>query len=131
MLNGSCCCGAVRFSVAGDIGMMGTCHCSRCRKVGAASFVFVKKADFTLEQGRDNITVYQPEADYKYARCFCNKCGTALGEILSDADSFPVTANCFDDALRVENRFHEFVAEKPDWMVIGDKARQFSGHPEG
>lgn len=130
MLKGSCCCGAVRFTVASTPSMMGTCHCSRCRKVGAATFAFVKRADFKLVQGQENIAIYEPEPDYKYARCFCNKCGTALGEILSEEDSFPVAANCFDDVLSIENRFHEFVAEKPDWLVIGDKAPRFDGHPE-
>ncbi len=45
MINGSCCCGAVKFELLTQPLMMGTCHCSRCRKVGASTIVFVKKED--------------------------------------------------------------------------------------
>jgi len=118
MLKGSCCCGAVKFSVSSPPTMMGTCHCSRCRKVGASTFVFVKRSSFELISGSDSITTYKPEAPYKYNRCFCSHCGTALGEVTSTAESFPVAANCIDEALTITNLFHEFVKEKPGWYDI-------------
>ena len=34
MIQGSCCCGAVKFELNAVPDMMGTCHCSRCRKLG-------------------------------------------------------------------------------------------------
>ena len=129
MLKGSCCCGTVRFEVAQTPAMMATCHCSRCRKVGAATFVFVNRADFSLTSGAEAIRVYEPEVGQKYARSFCGTCGTALGEISGDSESFPIPANCFDDPLDLTVRFHEFVADKPDWLVIGDDAKQFDRHP--
>lgn len=109
--------------------MMGTCHCSRCRKVGASTFVFVKREDFRLLSGRESISVYKPEEGYRYDRCFCRICGTGLGEILSDADSFPINTQTLDDDPVVRNRFHEFVAAKPAWYAIADDAKQFDGHP--
>lgn len=108
---------------------MGTCHCSRCRKVGASTIAFIRKEDLTWVAGRDNIQVFAPAAPYKYARCFCKTCGTSLGEILSDADSFPIAANTLDTPIELKIKFHEFVAEKPTWLVIGDDAKQFEGHP--
>lgn len=129
MLEGSCCCGGVRFSVRETPSMMATCHCNRCRKVGAATFVFVSRAAFVLDAGRDAIATYAPEAGYRNARDFCRLCGSALGEITGDGDSFPVPANLFDTALDLTVRFHEFVAEKPGWLPICDDARQFAGHP--
>ena len=109
--------------------MMGTCHCTRCRKIGASTFVFVQRDGFTLVSGNDSITTYKPAAPYTYSRCFCSSCGTSLGEITSSSDSFPIAANCFDDELRITNRFHEFVKEKPSWYNICDEAKQFEGHP--
>jgi len=129
MLKGSCCCGSVQFELNEPLTMMGTCHCSRCRKIGASTFVFAKSSAFSLTKGRDVIQTYAPEKGYKYNRCFCGQCGTALGEILSKEDSFPIAANCFDSKLDVSNRFHEFVSEKPDWLKIGDDAVQFPEHP--
>lgn len=129
MLNGSCCCGAIKFTLSSPPSMMGTCHCSRCRKIGASTFVFVKREAFKLECGAEFIATFQPESPYKYNRCFCSHCGTALGEITSTEESFPVAANCFDDKLDMTNLFHEFVKEKPDWYGICDQARQFMEHP--
>ncbi|MEX8193513.1 GFA family protein [Comamonas guangdongensis] len=119
----------MKFEVTSLPTMMGTCHCSRCRKIGASTFVFVKRDAFTLLSGADSITTFKPEAPYKYSRCFCSRCGSALGEVTSTGESFPVAANCFDDELPLSNLFHEFVQEKPDWYEICDDAKQFPGHP--
>lgn len=129
MIKGSCCCGAVRFELSETPGMMGTCHCSRCRKVGAGTLVFVKADSFRMTTGADKISTYKAVPPYKYDRCFCSVCGTTLGEVLSDNDSFPVVANCIDDEMAIENQFHEFVSEKPSWLKIGDNAKQFDEHP--
>ncbi|MBO6892243.1 MAG: GFA family protein [Roseibium sp.] len=129
MLTGSCCCGTVRFELRAQPTMMGTCHCSRCRKLGASTFVFVKKDDLRWVQGKDNIQVFEPTGPYKYSRCFCKTCGSSLGEILSNEDGFPVAANIIDGELDAKNRFHEFVAEKPSWYEICDGAEQFDAHP--
>ncbi|MGH1412820.1 MAG: GFA family protein [Pelagimonas sp.] len=110
--------------------MMGTCHCSRCRKVGASAIVFVKKEHLTWVQGRDNVALFEPVAPYKYGRCFCKVCGTSLGEILSDMDSFPIAANAIDSDLTVRNSLHEFVSEKPSWYEICDDAEQSKGDPD-
>lgn len=128
-IQGSCCCGAVRFELSAAPTMMGTCHCSRCRKVGASTFVFVQREHLHWLDGRERVKSYRPAAPYKYERSFSELCGTALGEILSEADSFPIAANALDTDPIARNRFHEFVSEKPAWLVICDEAKQFSGHP--
>ena len=128
-MKGSCCCGAVQFELVAEPSMMATCHCSRCRKLGASTFVFVRQEALRWICGKDMVQSYMPAAPYKYTRNFCGSCGTALGEILSDGESFPIAANTFDDDPVVRNRFHEFVAEKPTWYDICDSAKQFDGHP--
>ncbi|MGR3759071.1 GFA family protein [Roseobacteraceae bacterium NS-SX3] len=129
MIEGSCCCGAVKFELLAEPAMMGTCHCSRCRKAGASTIVFVKKEDLRWIEGKERVSRYQPAAPYKYGRCFCEICGSSLGEILSDEASFPIAANALDSELTVRNSFHEFVGEKPSWYRICDEAQQSQGHP--
>jgi len=129
MLRGRCCCGAIEFTLAKPPTMLGTCHCSRCRKVGASTLVFVERDSFTLVSGADAIATYKAEPPYKYDRCFCSHCGTALGEITSSSESFPIAANCFDDELGIAQQFHTFVKEKPSWYDISDDAKQFWEHP--
>ena len=129
MINGSCCCGAVKFELLNQPTMMGTCHCSRCRKVGASTIVFVRKDDLKWIEGQEHVQLFEPVSPYIYGRCFCKICGTSLGEILSDADSFPIAANALDTELSVRNSLHEFVDEKPSWYEICDEAKQSEGHP--
>ncbi len=129
MIEGSCLCGAVRFALSSKPTAMGTCHCSRCRKAGASTIVFVKKEDLIWRQGREHVALYRPDSPYKYGRCFCRHCGTSLGEILSEENSFPIAANALDTEAGLRNRFHEFVSEKPDWYEICDDAPQSGGHP--
>ena len=129
MIEGSCYCGAVRFQLTSEPAVMGTCHCSRCRKAGASTIVFVKKEQLRWVQGKDQVAFYQPTAPYKYGRCFCKICGTSLGEILSGEESFPIAANTLDTEIGLRNQFHEFVSEKPGWCEICDDAPQSEGHP--
>jgi hypothetical protein len=128
-IRGSCCCGAISFELLAPPVMMGTCHCSRCRKAGASTFVIVKRESFRLLRGAEAIARLAPEPPFKYARTFCRLCGTSLGEVGSEQDSFPIAAHCFDDDPIVRNRFHEFVSAKPAWYDINDDAKQFSHHP--
>jgi hypothetical protein len=127
-IRGSCLCGDIRFELTAPPSMMASCHCARCRKAGAQVFVFVKRETFVWISGEEKVSRLQPLPPYKYARCFCPNCGTALGEP-GAGESFPINANCLDDDPGVRIRFHEFVSEKPDWHVIGDDAKQFAEHP--
>ncbi|WP_018277336.1 GFA family protein [Teredinibacter turnerae] len=129
MIKGSCCCGAVQFEISEKPSMMGMCHCSRCRKLGAGALAFVRSDTFKITTGIDNISTFKAVPPYKYNRCFCLVCGTALGEVLSGLESFPINANCIDSEIGLENKFHEFVSEKPSWFQIGDNAKQFNEHP--
>lgn len=127
MIHGSCCCGSVRFALAAPPAMMGTCHCSRCRKAGAGTFVLAKRETFRWIAGEELVARYSPEQPFRHVRSFCSRCGTALGE--PNGDLFPINAHCLDDDPGVRNRFHEFVASKPTWYEIGDGAPQFPEHP--
>ena len=129
MIKGSCCCGAVKFELTEPPTLLGMCHCSRCRKVGASSLAFVKADQFQIISGKEMISTFKAVPPYKYDRCFCAACGTSLGEVLSEAETFPVNAHCLDSDIEIGNAFHEFVSEKPAWFVIGDDAKQFSEHP--
>ena len=130
MIKGSCCCGSIKFEISDVPSMMGTCHCSRCRKLGSSTIIFVKKENFKLIQGQDFIQKFLPEEPFKYVRTFCKTCGTALGEIGTESESFPVAVNCLDDDPILRNQFHVFVASKPEWYQICDEAPQFQENPE-
>ncbi|HEY6817549.1 MAG TPA: GFA family protein [Croceibacterium sp.] len=116
------------FELAEPPTMMGTCHCSRCRKSGAGTMVFVRGEAFRWLRGEELLARHAAAPPYKYDRCFCSRCGTALGEPGAGA-SFPLNAQCLDDDPQVRVAFHEFVADKPAWYAICDDAPRFEGHP--
>lgn len=124
-IRGSCMCGKVRFEIEGTPKAMGTCHCSRCRKLGTSTIVFVQRDQFTLRSGEDQIKTVVPEAPHIYHRSFCTACGTALGEPLSPEESFPLNAECLDDDPGLLNGFHECVEDRPVWA-----ASVISTHPD-
>jgi hypothetical protein len=89
----------------------------------------VAKESFEWVSGKEFVTEYQPEAPFKYKRCFCNKCGSSLGEILSQDDKFPIAANALDSDPGISVWFHEHVATKPSWQLTHDGATLFEGDP--
>ncbi|GLQ25276.1 hypothetical protein GCM10007927_00790 [Sulfitobacter pacificus] len=98
--------------------------------MGASTIVFVKREDLRWISGKESVRVFEPISPYVYGRCFCEICGTSLGEILSPKDSFPIAANALDGDIELMNQSHEFVGEKPSWYNICDDAPQNDGHPE-
>ena len=91
--------------------------------------MLVARESLSWIAGREAVASYLPEPPFKYARCFCRQCGTGLGEIASDAETFPIAAHCLDDDPQVRNRFHEWVSVKPAWYEICDEARRFPENP--
>lgn len=129
MIEGSCCCGAVAFEVEQEPSLLGICHCTRCRKLGVSALAFVKRSELTITKGREVIGTYDPSPEFKFKRNFCTKCGTGMGEILSQDESFPISAHLFNDPISTRVKFHEWTCEKPAWLVIGDDAKQFEKDP--
>ncbi|MEP5153816.1 GFA family protein [Planktotalea sp.] len=116
-IKGSCVCGGVTFTISGAPSSMSTCHCSRCRKLGTSTIVFIERAQFTLLSGAAQIKTYEPIAPFKYSRSFCSVCGTSLGEPMSTDTSFPINAQCLDDDPIVRNAMHEFMQDAPCWAA--------------
>lgn len=72
--NGSCHCGAVRYTVEADLSQpVISCNCSMCGRSGTLmSFVPLDK--FTLQQGEDALTDYLFNKE-RVHHVFCKTCG--------------------------------------------------------
>jgi hypothetical protein len=73
---GSCFCGAVRFTVTGEPAAMGYCHCESCRHWSAGpvnAFTLWKPDAVRITQGAGNIGSYNksPQSHRKW----CKTCG--------------------------------------------------------
>jgi hypothetical protein len=101
--HGQCHCGAVRYSVVTDLSGLGDCNCSRCRRLGWM-MNFVPMADFTLEQGADNLTLYQFNT-HKIEHQFCKTCGIesfARGVGPDGSAVAVINVACLDDAPPID-----------------------------
>lgn len=129
MIQGSCCCGVVKFSLAKDPSFLGICHCSRCRKLGASEFFMVDRDALSWISGKESVAEYLPEEGFKYKRCFCKHCGSSLGEILSQEDKFPIAANSLDSDPGLKVWFQEHLATRPSWQLVHNGSKLFEGDP--
>ena len=143
-LEGSCHCGAVRFSVnsAAPVPYM-RCYCTICRKTagggGYAINLGADRASLDVE-GEDNLSVYRvPSAEHEDGlrearRHFCKHCGSALW--VYDPrwpELVHPFASAIDTALPAPpETVHIMVASKADWVAVedGPDHRHFDEYPE-
>ncbi len=120
MHHGSCLCGAVTFTVAGDIPPPDACHCTRCRKSSGHYFASadVKRAALTL-RGGEHLRWYQSSP--KVRRGFCGTCGASLFfDPPADRDWIGVAMGAFDGPTGTHLHIHIFTADKGDYYEIAD-----------
>jgi len=96
---GSCQCGAVRFSARTDLEGLIRCNCSRCRRMG-----FVLKAvpadHFVLHAGQEALTEFRFNTRH-IEHLFCATCGVeafARGVDRSGRALYMVNVNCLPEA---------------------------------
>lgn len=147
LLEGSCHCGAVRFSVRSPHPYpFNLCYCSICRKTaggGGFAINLSGRSDTLTVEGRDNITVYQARIQdpedatprvSEGQRHFCATCGSALW--LSDPrwpELVHPFASAVDTPLPVPpERTHLMLDFKADWVALraDPQDKQFPRYPE-
>ena len=148
MLEGSCRCGAVRFTCASHTPVpYQRCYCSICRKTagggGYAINLGADKATLKIEDPQKALRVYRTEiVDEETGACevstgernFCSLCATALW--LFDP-SWPELVHPFASAIDSDlpvppSRVHLMLKFKPDWVELnlGPHDATFDLYPE-
>jgi hypothetical protein len=129
VLNGSCLCGGVRFTVSGEYTKIDKCHCSICRKIsgsGHCACIITRPENLTWVSGRELVRTYVHSE-----RCtpsFCERCGCPVPLIGNLGYCF-VPAGALDDDPGVGTWKHLFVDSKAPWDAIGDDAPQYAERP--
>lgn len=94
---GSCHCGAVRYSVTTDLAQVISCNCSICQRHGFL-WNFVTPAQFELASGEDGVTEYQFNKHVIH-HLFCATCGVesfARGKRPDGADAVAINVRCLE-----------------------------------
>lgn len=119
MHRGSCLCGVVRITVAGELPQPNACHCRACRKqtghFGASLDVPRTRVHV---QGEEAICWYR--SSDKVRRGFCATCGSTLFWDPIHHDWTAIAMGVFDGPTYTTLSRHIFVSEKGDYYDIGD-----------
>lgn len=145
-LDGSCRCGAVRFSVQSHTPVpYQLCYCSICRKTaggGGYAINLAARADSLTVEGAGHLAVYRATIDDGAGHCrvstgernFCTRCGSHLW--LFDPtwpDLIHPLASAIDTPLpKAPERTHLMLDFKPDWVPLdaGPRDLCFARYPE-
>jgi len=141
LLEGSCHCGAVRFSLESATPQPYMhCYCSICRKTGGGSGSAINlggDAGSLTVQGEDNISIYQARIGGELSaarRHFCKLCGSALWAFDPRwPDLVHPFASAIDTPLPTPpERVHIMLGSKPAWVAVpeGPAERHFPEYPE-
>ncbi|MXO75040.1 GFA family protein [Altererythrobacter aerius] len=132
MPSGGCHCGAVRYSVEGEMHHNAVCHCQDCRRSAGALMVpwaaFDKNA-LTIEKGQP--ATYQSSEHGE--RHFCGSCGTGL--FYFNEAMLPgivdIQAVTLDDAEACPPQAHIQIADALSWERTLADLPQFDRFPGG
>lgn len=111
---GGCLCGAVRFTLEGDLRGVVVCHCSLCRRWGtyAGAYTRVARAGLRLISA-ETLTLYVDANGRE--RSFCRACGTSLFWAVPGEDGVSVSAGALDDGDHLRLARHIHVAGAAAW----------------
>ncbi len=117
MIHGSCLCRAVRFEVAGTLGMAAMCHCESCRKASGTAFATnapARCADVSFVAGEDLLASY--ESSPGKHRVFCSRCGSPVFSRRDDEpDTLRLRLGTLDDDPGVRPSVHGWTSDKAAW----------------
>ena len=131
MYRGSCLCGAVRYEIAGEIGPISLCHCSRCRKANGSAFLAgaqVSPAEFRFVAGAQSLGDF--ESSPGVHRIFCRNCGSPLiSRRPGPPEVIRVRIGTLDTYLKTKPQSHIFFADRAEWYEFEDDVAKYAERP--
>lgn len=131
MFTGSCLCGGITFSIAGQLQPLQLCHCLQCRKANGTAFasvVPITAGNFTLLSGAELLRHFESSPGKE--RAFCSRCGSPIySRRTALPDALRIRAGLINQPLPVRPALHQHVASKANWWTINDDVKQFPASP--
>lgn len=129
---GSCLCDSVRYVMTKPAIRCRTCHCGRCRKTSASTFMSyiittIDGGHYT--RGEELVTTFKvPEARY-FKTAFCSRCGSKMPRVDRERGIFIVAMGSLDDPPSMKPTSHIYVGSRAPWDHIDDGLPQFEEYP--
>lgn len=123
MNHGGCACGAVKYSITGELTQVTFCHCSKCRRwhghVGA--YTATDRAGFQLTESR-GLKWYEVKPNLR--RGFCGECGSSLLWDDSGNAKISICAGTLDSPTGLVPKAHIFLGSKGDYYTVPEDGLQ-------
>lgn len=117
MYFGSCLCGAITLTLAGEIRSIIHCHCSKCRKNSGTAYAtngFVNRADLTIRKGQEMLKSYTTSPGKR--RFFCATCASPVySENDADLSQLRLRLGILDSDIIERPGSHNFIGSKANW----------------
>ena len=122
--NGHCLCGAVSYTVSGELRPIMYCHCEQCRRT-SGHFVAATacKTSQLKVSGEDDIKWYRSSPDAE--RGFCRHCGSNLFWRPERGDYWSIWAGSLNRPTGLKPSRHIYVHMASDYYNIDDGLPQF------
>ena len=128
-VEGSCLCGAVRFSVRLPSLFCGHCHCTMCQRNHGAGYVTwfaVTRSNFSISAG-DGELVRFASSDHG-TRSFCGRCGSSLFcESTHHADQVDIVLANMHGAIDRPPQMHFYFDDRAAWVSVEDGLPRLGG----
>jgi hypothetical protein len=132
MYQGSCLCGRIKYEIRGELGPVGLCHCSRCRKANGSAFLAgaqIKPEELFLTAGQECLGDF--ESSPGVHRIFCKHCGSPLfSRRPGPPEVIRLRIGTLDTSVRDRVQSHIFYADRAPWFEFHDDAPKFAQRPE-
>jgi hypothetical protein len=125
---GGCLCGAVRYTIHGELTYSGHCHCRSCQRAIGASFVTwvgAKHKDFEVTEGQITFCATSPGVQ----RGFCGRCGSSLTFGGDDWDELGITAASLDDPSIAKPTSNVYLDHRQPWVLIDESLNKYDQLP--
>lgn len=129
MLEGSCLCGTVRYTVTASAGPIVHCHCQTCRKAHGAAFssvMPVPRAAFQWVAGEQSLKRF--ESSQGKFRSFCTSCGSHVVADRTAQNVILLRLGCLDTPITDRPLQHIWRSDCASWYDPKDQLPEF---PEG
>jgi len=115
--HGSCLCGYIKFTIAGELSNPHVCYCTMCQQWSGAPVVAWADCDrnvFKYEHG----TPKMYRSSEKTQRAFCPECGSSLFALNDGGDSICITTLLLDEKNDIVPVSESFKESAPRWMHV-------------
>ncbi len=131
MIEGSCLCGAVEFTIGGALRSPRYCHCVYCAKftgTSPAAWAMADAAALTVTPDDPPVTKYNSG---RGNRCFCARCGSP---VWFESHDYPnivaVPLGVLDGGDIPSPAMHIWTQSNPAWCTITDDLPRHDTYPE-